>query len=61
MDKPLEKLGQLEIYEWEQWIDDADIYKFTEECGGNLEIVKSISYENKDDGLFRAWVVRKSS
>lgn len=61
VDKPLEKLGQLEIYEWEQWIDDADIYKFTEECSGKLEIVKSISYENKDDGLFRAWIVRKNS
>lgn len=61
LDKPLEKLGQLEIYEWEQWIDDTDIAKFTEECGGGLEIVKSVSYENKDDGLFRAWIVRKNN
>lgn len=60
IDKPVEKLGQLEIYEWEQWIDDADIARFTVECGGSFEIEKSVSYENKDDGLFRAWIVRKS-
>lgn len=59
IDKPIEKLGQLEIYEWEQWISDSDIEFFTKECGGLLEIVKSIPYENKDDGLFRAWIVSK--
>lgn len=59
IDKPLEKLGALEIYEWEQWIDDNDIRQFTDECGGCLEIIKSVPYENKDDGLFRAWIVTK--
>lgn len=59
IDKPLEKLGQLEIYEWEQWISDDDMKIFTDECGGILEIVKSVPYENKDDGLFRAWIVSK--
>lgn len=59
IDKPVEKLGQLEIYEWEQWISDSDIESFTMECGGMLEIVKSVPYENKDDGLFRAWIISK--
>ena len=59
IDKPIEKLGQLEIYEWEQWISDSDMQSFTKECGGKLEIVKSVPYENKDDGLFRAWIVTK--
>lgn len=59
IDKPIEKLGQLEIYEWEQWMDDKDISAYSAECGGNLEIVKSVPYENKDDGLFRAWIVTK--
>ena len=59
IDKPLEKLGQLDIYEWEQWISDDDIKAFVIECGGKLEIVKSVSYENIDDGLFRAWIVKK--
>lgn len=61
IDKPVEKLGRLEIYEWEQWIDDKDISAYTEECGGRLEIVKSVPYENKDDGLFRAWIVTKKA
>lgn len=59
IDKPIEKLGQLEIYEWEQWISDSDIQSFTKECGGTLEMVKSVPYENKEDGLFRAWIVTK--
>ena len=59
IDKPIEKLGQLEIYEWEQWISDEDIRRFSKECGGELEIVKSVPYEGKDDGLFRAWIISK--
>ncbi len=59
IDKPVEKLGQLEIYEWEQWISDSDIETFTDECGGKLEIVESVPYENRNDGLFRAWIITK--
>ena len=59
IDKPLDKLGEIEIYEWEQWISDDAMQKFTDECGGKLEIIKSIPYEDKDDGLFRAWIVTK--
>lgn len=60
IDKPVEKLGQLEIYEWEQWIDDNEIKKYASECNCVLEIVPSVPYENKDDGLFRAWIVTKN-
>ena len=60
IDKPIEKLGQLEIYEWEQWISDEDMIRFTKECGGELEIVKSVPYEGIDDGLFRAWIISKN-
>ena len=59
IDKPFEKLGQLEIYEWEQWIKDEDMKSFASECHCDLEIVPSVPYENKDDGLFRAWIVTK--
>lgn len=59
IDKPIEKMGRLDIYEWKQWIDDNDIESFVNEESGKLEIVKSVSYENKDDGLFRAWIVTK--
>lgn len=60
IDKPIEKLGQLEIYEWEQWISDNDIKNYTEDCGGTLEIIHSVPYENNDDGLFRAWIISKN-
>lgn len=59
IDKPIEKLGSLKIDEWEQWISDEDMQKFTDECGGILNIEESIPYENKNDGLFRAWIVTK--
>ena len=59
IDKPFEKLGQLEIYEWEQWIKDEDIREFAGECGGMLEIEQSVPYENKADGLFRTWIITK--
>lgn len=59
IDKPIEKLGKMEIYDWERWIDDRMIEKLTRQCKGTLEIVKSVSYENKNDGLFRAWIVLK--
>ena len=59
IDKPVEKLGIMEIDEWEQWISDTDIRKYTEACGGQLEIVESVPYGNKEDGLFRAWIITK--
>lgn len=61
IDKPLDMLGALELYEWEQWIADDDIRKFAKKAGGNLEIIKSVAYEGKDDGLFRAWIITKNS
>lgn len=59
LDKPVEKLGQLDIYEWEQWINDADIIKWSKELNCKLDIINSVSYDDKDDGLFRAWIMRK--
>lgn len=59
IDKPADKLGSLDIYEWEQWISDEDIRRFTERCGGTLRIIESVPYEGRDDGLFRAWIVSK--
>ena len=61
VDKPIEKLGKLDIDEWEQWISDDDIKAYAEECGGILQIQKSVPYEAKNDGLFRAWIVEKKN
>lgn len=59
IDKPVEKLGVMEIDEWEQWIDGEQIQKVINILGGKVEIVKSVAYESKDDGLFRAWIIKK--
>ena len=60
IDKPIEKQGKMKLTEWEQWINDCDIKSYTDECGGNLEIIPSVPYEGgKMDGLFRAWIINK--
>ena len=59
IDKPVEKLGRLEIDPWEQWFSDSFFYRMAETLGGELEIVKSVPYESYDDGLFRVWILKK--
>jgi malonyl-CoA O-methyltransferase len=61
IDKPEDRIGSHEIYEWEQWISDEDIHRFVQSCGGTLRIIKSVPYEGKNDGLFRAWIITKVS
>ncbi|MBD5537230.1 MAG: methyltransferase domain-containing protein [Lachnospiraceae bacterium] len=60
IDKPVEQLGKLEIEEWEQWIDSSQIQKFVDEHGGKLRIISSVGYKNRDDGLFRGWIITKA-
>lgn len=60
IDKPIEKLGVLQLDPWEQWFSDKDMQKFAQQHNCKLEIVPSIEYENgKNDGLFRGWLFRK--
>lgn len=60
IDKPLDKIGNMKLYAWEQWISDDDMKRFSDECDCSIQIVPSVAYENgKDDGLFRAWLFRK--
>lgn len=59
IDKPAEQMGKLEIDEWEQWIDDKVIKEFVDCFSGVLTVVNSVSYECKNDGLFRGWIIKK--
>ena len=59
IDKPVEQLGKLKIEDWEQWIDDEQLSSIVQQLGGGLEIIKSVAYEGKMDGLFRAWIIKK--
>ena len=56
IDKPVEKLGQLEIEVWEQWIDTKQMQKLAEKLNCTLKLDENCSYErNAKDGLFSAW------
>lgn len=59
IDKPVEKLGRLKLSDCEQWICDGDMKKYAKLFSCDLEIIKSVAYENKNDGLFRAWLLKK--
>lgn len=56
IDKPAEKLGTLKIDEWEQWLEDNELKTLADRLGRIITIVKSVPYEGKNDGLFRAWI-----
>ncbi len=59
IDKPIEKLGRLQIESWERWIDDDQIKKIALKSEATIHIVQSVSYEGKNDGLFRGWILQK--
>lgn len=59
IDKSADKLGQMEIEDWEQWLADDEMGRFVEKQRCRLEINKDIGYDDKRDGLFHAWVIYK--
>lgn len=60
IDKPIEKLGKLQIQDWERWIDDVQMKTIAAKNNTKIEIIQNVPYEGKDDGLFRAWIFQKS-
>lgn len=57
IDKPIEKLGVMEIGEWEQWIDSDGVVNALAKGCIRTDIIKDIPYEdNSIDGLFCAWI-----
>lgn len=59
VDKSIDKLGQMEIEDWEQWLADDEIKRIAENQKCRLEIKKDIGYDGKQDGLFHAWIIYK--
>ena len=49
----------MQIEEWERWISDAEMKSIALKTGTKLHIVPKVSYEGKDDGLFRGWIFEK--
>lgn len=59
IDKNKDKLGALEIDNWEQWFENDFFSKIAKENGLSLEIITNVSYEEGiNDGLFNAWILK---
>ena len=59
IDKNNDKLGTLEIDNWEQWFENDFFSKIAKENGLSLEIITNVSYDGgKNDGLFNAWILK---
>lgn len=59
IDKNKEKLGALEIDNWEQWFDNDFFSNIAKDNGLDLEVIPNVSYEEgTSDGLFNAWILK---
>lgn len=62
LDKNKEKLGYLDIEEWEQWFDENELKEELRKYCSDVQVVKEISFENHPaNGLFYLWVGIKNS
>ena len=61
IDKPIAKLGALQLAEWEQWFEPNELKNIMQKQGLDVQIKENIPYEYKADGLFVAWVGEKSN
>ena len=61
VDKNRKRQGALEISEWEQWFDAAELAGLIENNGLDVQVIKNISYNGKDgrDGLFIGWICKR--
>ena len=56
IDKNKDRLGEMEIGEWEQWFDENGLKRIMEKTCSYVEVNKEITYEKDDYGLFYAWL-----
>lgn len=47
--------------EWEQWPRNEEMQEYSNNNGVELRIKKKVSYEGRNDGLFRAWVMDRKN
>lgn len=55
IDKNVDKIGELEIGEWEQWFDDDSLVEIMSKYCKDITIDKNVSYEEDAEGLFHMW------
>ncbi len=56
IDKDKAALGRMEIEEWEQWFDVEELSRILNKYCTKVIVQKNISYDDRADGLFCAWV-----
>lgn len=57
VDKNKDKLGTMEIEEWEQWFDENELVEVMKNHCSEVSVHRNINYEgNAADGLFLIWV-----
>lgn len=59
VDKNKDMLGILEIEDWEQWFDVKELSEIIKEYCNEVQVEENISYGEKKDGLFCAWIGKK--
>lgn len=59
IDKNASKQKYFRIPDWETWFDSAQLSLILEQVGFKVSVIKNISYENRRDGLFTAWIATK--
>jgi malonyl-CoA O-methyltransferase len=61
--KNQEKLGALNVSEWEQWLCENEIKQLLRQEGFSVAVHREISHEHGsgDDNLFIGWVAKKDS
>lgn len=59
IDKNVKRLGQLALYEMEQWFDSDKVVSTLESFGVRTRVIEGVPYENGGDDLFTAWIVEK--
>jgi len=61
IDKNRERLGSLEIEEWEQWFLPGEVANALEQQGFTVHVEQNLSYDESDvrDNLFLGWIATK--
>lgn len=57
IDKNKDKLGKIDIEEWEQWFDENELKNIMSEYCSEVKVEKEIDYDDlKSNGLIYAWI-----
>ncbi|GHU05263.1 hypothetical protein FACS1894147_11270 [Spirochaetia bacterium] len=60
IDKDIKRSGAIKIEKWEQWFDTRKVASKLTSLGFTVTIFENVAYENKQDGLFCAWLAKKN-